>query len=159
MNEADKEFIKWVEEHDWYDRESNRWKNLLTFCKALSFIAAFVAIIVAAATSAEFFSGWGRWLIVSGTLLSAFSSELLAQFQVQRMEELRENGNIETAHLLAYTRDKLDEFGEDREKIQKLKDEVRNRIHALEQAQHRHFVTINAGGPSGDSITPANPPN
>jgi hypothetical protein len=146
MTEADQEFVRWVKEHnDWYEGESDWWKRLLTLCKVLTFVAGIASLIVAATSTVEFFAGWGRWLIVGSTLLSAVSSELLGQFQVRRMEEVRENGNIETAHLLAYTRDKLDEFGDDREKIQKLKDEVRNRIHALEQAQHRHFVSINAG--------------
>jgi hypothetical protein len=159
MTEADQEFIKWVETHnDWYERQSNVWRGWLTFCKGLTFVAAFASIIVSATTTAEFFGGWGRWLIVASTLASAFSSELLGQFQVRRMEELRENGNIETAHLVAYTRDKLDEFGDDRGKIQKLKDEVRNRIHALEQAQHRHFVSIHAGGHVESSASTVNPP-
>jgi len=44
-------------------------------------------------------------------------TKALAQFRVRRMEDLRESGNLEVAHLYALARDKLDEFKEDRPKI------------------------------------------
>src|SRR5256885_14229007 len=71
---------------------------------------AFSAVRCCGGGHKEFFQPWGKILILGGTLLSATSFEFLAQFQVRRMEELRESGNLETAHLFAYTRDKFTEF-------------------------------------------------
>ena len=60
------------------------------------------------------------------------------------MEELRENGRIEAAHLHAYVRDKIEQYANDREAVYKLKDEVRERIKNLEEIQHTKFLDINS---------------
>src|SRR5689334_679108 len=100
MEQAEEDFIVWVKEHnDWYEEQSNRWIRLLNVCKTLTFVSSLISIVLAASATKEFFADIGKWLIVGATVLSAGTSEFLAQFQVRRMEELRENGNLETAHL------------------------------------------------------------
>jgi len=146
MLPEDEQFLEWVHGYcKWYEREARRWQRALVACKWLSLLSSLLAVVVAAVISKEFFQPWGKILILGGTLLSATSSEFLAQFQVRRMEELRESGNLETAHLFAYTRDKFAELEGDRLKMFKVKDEVGERIRRLEDAQHRQFVDINAG--------------
>ena len=89
--------------------KSQKWVRLLSLCKFATLIASIISIVLAASVTKEFFEGGGKWLIVAGTVLSIISSELIAQFQIRRMEDLRERGNIEASHLYAYTRDKFDE--------------------------------------------------
>ena len=111
MLPEDEQFLEWVHGYcKWYEREARRWQRALVACKWLSLLSSLLAVVVAAVISKEFFQPWGKILILGGTLLSATSFEFLAQFQVRRMEELRESGNLETAHLFAYTRDKFTEF-------------------------------------------------
>lgn len=145
MDQSDREFLDWVKGYeDWYDSESKKWVRLLALCKFATLIASIVSIVLAASVTKEFFGGWGKWLIVAGTVLSVISSELMAQFQIRRMEDIRESGHIEASHLCAYSRDKFDEYSGDRARIYKIKDEVRERIRKLEEVQHRTFVDINA---------------
>ena len=70
-------------------------------------------MLLAATATKEFFAEWGKWLIVGASVLGILSSEVVAQLQIRKMEELRENGRIAAAHLLAYVRDKLDEYATD----------------------------------------------
>jgi hypothetical protein len=108
-------------------------------------------VLLAATTTKEFFAEWGKWLIVGASVLGILSSELVSQLRIRKMEELRENGRIAAAHLLAYVRDKLDEYATDRPKIFNLKDEVRERIKHLEELQHTQFLDINSEArPSSD---------
>jgi len=146
MDESDRDFLEWIDKHQtWYEAEADKWERVLYVCKVLTFVSFFIAIVTTASATKESFEAWGKWLILAGTLMSAFSSEALAQFRVRRMEDLRESGNLEVAHLYALARDKLDEFKEDRPKIHALKDEARERLRLIEQAQHKGFVDIDAG--------------
>ncbi len=146
MNEADRQFIEWVRGYvKWYERASNRWARALGVIKLFSLVASVITIVLASAITKDFFATWGKSLIIAATVLATVSSELLAQLQVRKMEALREEGRLETEHLLQYTWDKFDEFSGDRAKIHQIKDEVRERIRLLEQTQHRQFVDINSG--------------
>jgi hypothetical protein len=143
MSNPDTEFIKWLESHEaWYEKQSDKWSRWLNGCKVISLVASLASIVVAAASSETFFSGAGRWLIVAATTLTAFSSETLAQLKVREMEELREDGHLEAAAIVAYARQKFDEFGDDRSRINQVKDEVRERVATLERRQHRRYVAI-----------------
>jgi cobalamin biosynthesis protein CobD/CbiB len=145
MDPSDADFLKWLKEHEnWYEAQSTKWGRILGSCKVVSFMAALISIVVAAASTEVFFSGIGKWLIVGATILTAFSSELLAQFKVREMEELREDGNLEVAAILSYTRQKFSEFSNDRTKINKIKDDVRKRVETLERNQHHRHVAIEA---------------
>src|ERR1017187_3878378 len=143
MRDQDAEFIKWLEDHEaWYEKHSTMWGRLLMACKLLALTATIISIVVAAAITPEYFSSTGRWLIIAAAALTAISSEALSQLKVREMEELREDGNIEASRLVVYARQKIDECANDPQRINKLKDEIRECIAALERGQHRRHVAI-----------------
>lgn len=76
--------------------------------------------------------------------LTAISSEVFSQLKVREMEALREDGNITMAEIVAYARQRFEEFENDPEKIRRLKDELRGKIGRLEHSQHRSHVTIDS---------------
>ena len=150
LGPEDKRFIDWIGSYlSWYEKESRTWHAILTICKIFALISSLISIVIAASVTKEFFDNGGKWLIVAATVLSALSSEWLAQFRVREMEDLREQGRIEVAHLFGYAQGKFDEFAEDRTMVNKVKAEIRGRIRKLEEGQHRGFVDIDSGGTAG----------
>jgi cobalamin biosynthesis protein CobD/CbiB len=118
MRDQDAQFLKWLEDHEvWYERQSTLWGRLLMACKLLALSATIISIVVAAASTPEYFSSTGRWLIIVAAALTAISTEALSQLKVREMEELREDGNIEASRLLIYARQKFDEFADDPQRI------------------------------------------
>jgi len=155
MREQDAAFIKWLEDHEaWYEKQSTWWGRLLMACKLLALSASIISIIVAAAITPDYFSSYGRWLIILAAALTAISTEALSQLKVREMEELREDGNIEASRLVAYARQKFGEFADDPGRTSKLKDEIRECIATLERSQHRRHVTIDGKGTAPEPEKP-----
>jgi hypothetical protein len=143
MPQTDTEFMEWLEGHEeWYEAQSNRWGALLTTCKVLALSASIISIVVAAAVDPKNFDSYGRWLIVAASALTAISTEMLSQLKVREMEALREYGNIEASAIVAHARQKFTEYAGDEKMMSKLKDDIRGRIHDLEEKQHRDHVFI-----------------
>lgn len=115
---------------------------MLIACRLFMLSASITSIVVAAASSPTFFAEYGKWLIIGAAVLTAISTEMLGQLKVREMEELREDGNIEASAITAYARQKFVEFAGSPAKINKLKDEIRERIATLERNQHRRHVAI-----------------
>jgi len=155
MRDQDAAFIKWLEEHEiWYETWSTWWGRILIGCRVLSLLASVISIIVAAAITPEYFSTTGRWLLIVAGALTAISSEILSQLRVREMEELREDGNIEASAIVAYARQKFEEYENDPAKISQLKDEIRDKISRLERNQHRRHVALDGRRSSQAAETP-----
>ena len=75
-------------------------------------------------------------------MLSAAASELLTQFKVREMEELREEGHLEAEAIAAEVEQKLIELRDDQAKLSEFMDKIRARIAALDKKQHRGHVAI-----------------
>jgi type VI protein secretion system component VasK len=143
MTKHDIEFLEWIEAYlDWYGKHSRRWSWLLNFCTVLSLLAAIISIVAAGVITPEVFSSWGRWLILGASTLAAMSTAILTQLKVREMKEARETALLETEKLFAYAKQKFDEFAEDRKRINQIKDEIRDRIDAMERDQLRRYKTI-----------------
>jgi hypothetical protein len=146
MNESDADFLDWVASYEtWYKREAQTYVAILKICRVFSFIGSIVSLVLAAAASKDFILASGKWLIVAANILSVFAAEWMSRFQVRQMEELRERGHIEATDLHRYARDKLSEHAGQPEMLSRLKDDLREKIKALEYAQHRGFVGITGG--------------
>jgi hypothetical protein len=145
MNDSNAKFIAWLEGHErWYARTSDRWAGILMTCKLLALLSSITALAVAAAsTDAQFFP-IARWLIIGASALAAISSMTLSELKVREMEDLREEGRIEASAILAYARQKLEEYEGDPSRLSQFKDEIRERITSLESSQHRAFVSVDA---------------
>lgn len=140
---TDADFIKWLEAHEaWYETWSTFWGILLVICRILSLSSSIISIVVAAAITPEYFSSTGRWLIIIAGALTAISSEMLSQLKVREMEELREDGHLEMSAIVAYAHQKFEEYAGSPERISKLKDEIRERVHTVERNQHRRHGVI-----------------
>jgi len=126
---------------EWYDNSSSRWGNTLLICKLLSFISSLVTLILAAALDKDYIAQ-EKWILVGAAVLSAAASELLTQFKVREMEELREEGHLEAEAIAAEVEQKLIELRDDQAKLSEFMDKIRARIAALDKKQHRGHVAI-----------------
>ena len=140
----------------WYARSSGRWTATLFACRTAAFVSTIGAALLTALIAKEQFETF-RIPIVLLAALGTASSTFLAEFRVTRMLTLREAGRIEAAHLVNYAHDKLQQFAEDPAQTGKVKDEVRDRITALETQQGRGYADVISTktdeDPSGSSKT------
>src|SRR6185437_1203854 len=146
MNEEDRKanakFLEWIEDYeDWYGKESTRWIWILFACKVLAIGSSLLSFVMAAIINQKFFFEM-KGALIAVTLLSAASSEVLAQFKVREMESLREEGHLEIAALAAEARQKFAELSNDRAACFELMNSLRGRVASLEERQHRKFVDL-----------------
>jgi len=154
MTKHDSDFIDWIEDYrSWYEKHGRRWCLVLECCGVLSLLAAIFTIVVAAAIPSDSFSAGGRWLIVAASVLSALPAAILSQLKARDMMEARESAHLEIERLLAYAKQKFDEFSDDRERINRIKDEIRENIDKLERDQLSRYTAIRT---KTDEAKPAN---
>lgn len=137
---TDKEYLNWLEEYvEWYDRQVGLWYVILMICRFLMFASSVgTAILIAVAEEGTFAKL--KWAMLLTSILSTISSQIMQQFQVLKMEALRENGRREFANLHALARDKLFEFRNNSSEIFRLKDSIREQVRSIEKLQAREFV-------------------
>ena len=125
----------------WYARSSGRWTRALFLCRTASFVSTIGAALLTALISKDQFETYKIPIVILAALGTA-SSSFLAEFRVMRMLTLREEGRVEAAHLVNYAHDKLRQFANDAEQSAKIRDEIRNRLTALEAQQGRGFADV-----------------
>ena len=145
MTDSDQEYLNWIDGFEkWYGNSVRRWLFTLYCCRILTFASSAGATILAALATGQSY-GELKTIIVLASALGTASSTLMAEFRVSKMEMLRELGRQEAAHLAAYARDKFEEFGDDAIKKHRIRDEIRERIRKLEEAQAQGFGQVNQG--------------